>query len=103
MIDKLIACIKRHDEISDYEITSTHSEKAQLFFVLNKLETNRATDNTSVSATIYVKHDGYLGSASLVLNAADDDETIEKSSLNLMKRLIKRDHMLFCSVFPFVA
>ena len=85
MIDKLIACIKRHDEISDYEITSTHSEKAQLFFVLNKLETNRATDNTSVSATIYVKHDGYLGSASLVLNAADDDETIENKIKDAIK------------------
>ena len=78
MMDNLISILKEEAAISSFEILKTHTQSVQLFYVLNKLETNRYTDNDDLSVTIYVEHDDKLGSSTLVLNAADDLSSIKK-------------------------
>ena len=78
MMDNLISILKEEAAISSFEILKTHTQSVQLFYVLNKLETNRYTDNDDLSVTIYVEHDDKLGSSTLVLNAADDLISIKK-------------------------
>lgn len=77
MRELLIQRLKQNSSISAYEILSSHTTGVQLFYVLNKLETNRYTDNKDLSATIYVDHDGFRGSSGIVINAADNEESID--------------------------
>ena len=77
MRELLIQHLNQHPLISGYEISSSHTTGVQLFYVLNKLETNRYTDNSDLSATIYVDHDGFRGSSGIVINAADSEQSID--------------------------
>ena len=61
-MEKLIKVLKS-SPINDYRIQITHSESEELFYVLNKLETNRATDIDEVEVTIYVDVDDKRGEA----------------------------------------
>ena len=62
LMERLINILKNSD-ISDYKINIKHSESIELFYVLNKLETNRATSIDEVSVTIYIDKDDKRGEA----------------------------------------
>ena len=62
-MEKLIKVLKS-SPVNDYKITVTHSESVELFYVLNKLETNRATDINEVEVTIYVDEGDKRGQSS---------------------------------------
>ena len=49
MIDILMSCLKANEEISAYEVSTKHTKSVQLFYVLNKLETNRYCENDDLS------------------------------------------------------
>lgn len=47
--------LKETKGVSDYRIVETKTESCELFYVLDKLETNRATNIEETVVTIYVK------------------------------------------------
>ncbi len=74
----LLEALKANKDLTDYEVIETNTQSAQLFYVLNKLETNRYTDNIDTTVTIHVKHDDKHGSANFVITAADDEISIDQ-------------------------
>ena len=62
-MEKLIKVLKA-SPINDYKIQVTHSESVELFYVLNKLETNRATNIDEAEVTIYVDEGDKRGQSS---------------------------------------
>ena len=60
---KLINALKSSD-ISAYKITVTEKESSELFYVLDKLETNRAVNTKEVEVTIYIDREDKRGEAS---------------------------------------
>ena len=90
MIDTLVNLLKEESAVDAYEIVASHTSSAQLFYVLNKLETNRYANNDDLSATIYVKHGDKLGTSSIVINKADDTASIKakiKDAVNTAKQV----------------
>ena len=73
----------------EYKVNSTKIESYELFFVLNKLETVRATSTKSNDVTIYYTNDNHKGNASFSVYENDDlsslnkkiDETLAKAKL----------------------
>lgn len=78
MIDIIKSFLVKNNEISDYEIIQTKTRSSQLFYVLDKLETNRVTNNTDTKIIIYHDHDDYRGSSSFIINASDDKNSISE-------------------------
>ena len=76
MIDVIKRILDKNNEISDYEIIQTKTSSSQLFYVLDKLETNRVTKNVDTNVIIYHDHDEYRGSSSFIVNASDDENSI---------------------------
>ena len=62
--------------VSDYEVIDVRTRSVQLFYVLNKLETNRYTDNHDLIVAVYVDHEDHRGSSSFKVLASDDEESI---------------------------
>lgn len=65
-------------EASAYEIKDTKKQSSELFFVLKKLEINRATNTETLKAKIYVDVDEQRGSSVVMITSADTKETLEK-------------------------
>lgn len=63
--------------VDTYKVKCVDSESVELFYVLNKLETNRATDVHEVEVTIYIDKDNKRGQSSFSYNPALDDEDIK--------------------------
>jgi len=61
---KLINLLKNTQEVSEYKITESKTHSYQLFFVKDKLETNRVSDSILTEVTVYVDVEGMRGSAS---------------------------------------
>lgn len=76
-MEKLIRILK-DSPIADYRITCMHSESVELFYVLNKLETNRATSIDEVSVTIYIDEDSKRGEATFAYNSFMSEEELRK-------------------------
>ena len=74
--------LKEDKEISAYDIVTTKTVTSELFYVLNKLETDRHTENNDTTVYIYVDHDGYRGSSTFVVNAADDEDSLKQKILD---------------------
>ena len=85
MIDIWMSCLKANEEISAYEVSTKHTKSVQLFYVLNKLETNRYCENDDISVTLYLDHENYRGSANFVVNSADNVFTINKKIADALK------------------
>ena len=77
MINTLLTLLNKHKEVSDYEVSITQTKSSQLFYILDKLETNRITNNKDIYVTVYHDFEEYRGSSNFILNAADDEQTIE--------------------------
>ena len=76
-MEKLIKVLKE-SPISDYRINVIHSESRELFYVLNKLETNRATNIDEIEVTIYINVDDKRGSASFSYYPYMSEEEIKE-------------------------
>lgn len=71
--------LKETDGVDQYQITSTKRESYELFFVHRKLETVRATDTLDMEVTVYVNHEGKLGSSTFaVYPSMTEEEAGEK-------------------------
>ncbi len=93
MIKELKRLLKEK-QVSAYEILETRSRSAQLFYVLNKLETNRHTENRDILVTVYDDHDGKRGSSSFKAMASDDATSLSSKIDNalLTAKKINNNH-----------
>ena len=78
--------LKANKKISDYEIISNKKESSELFFVLKKLELNRATLTESISIKIYVDVKDLRGSSTILVTSADDEKTLNKKINEAIKK-----------------
>ncbi len=76
-MEKLIKVLK-DSPINDYKISVVHSESAELFYVLNKLETSRATNIEEYEVTIYIDRDDKRGSATFSYYPFMSEEELHK-------------------------
>ena len=78
MINKIINIIKKHDDIKAYSILEQKSSKAELYYVLDKLETNRLVDTVDYRVTIFKEFENdMLGQATVGISLSYTDEDIE--------------------------
>lgn len=77
-MEKFISVLKKNEAVSDWNIQSFQKKSCELFYVGDKLETNRATDVENIKVTIYVDKDGKRGSASFAVFDYMTEEEIEK-------------------------
>lgn len=67
------------DGVDGYRISTTQRESYELFFVHRKLETVRATNTEDTSVTVYVNHDGAMGSSTFsVYGSMSEEEAAQK-------------------------
>ena len=78
MINEIIELLNNNHEVHDYEININRIKSAQLFFVLDALETNRYTDNSDITVTVYHDFEEFRGSSEFVVNSADDIDSIRE-------------------------
>ena len=76
-MEKLIKVLKE-SPIAAYKIEEVNSESVELFYVLNKLETNRATSIHEIEVSIYVDMDGKRGNASFSYNPFMSEEELKE-------------------------
>ena len=50
----IVEVLKANEKIADFEIIKSNKESSELFFVLKKLELNRATNTENISINVYV-------------------------------------------------
>ena len=60
---RLLDLLKNTKEVSDYKIAEIKTHSYQLFYVKDRLETNRVSDSSEIEVTIYVDENGMRGSA----------------------------------------
>ena len=83
-MEKFINILKQNKEISAWKINSVSKKSCELFYVSDKLETNRATDVTKYRITIYVDKDGKRGSSTFsAFDYMSEDELNKKISENV--------------------
>ena len=75
-MEKLIKVLKA-SPISEYKINIIESESSELFYIIDKLETNRATKLKEVEVTIYIDQDGKRGCSSFLYYDYMNEEEIK--------------------------
>ncbi len=79
MINRLESLLKENKGVSAYLINFVKANTTELFYVLDKLETNRATDYSECYVTVYHDFEQYRGSANIKISVnASDIEIKEK-------------------------
>ncbi len=82
----IIDILKEFPQISDYKICETQRTSYETFFVHEKLETVRSTSTTEKSVTVYVEHDGKLGSSVFVVYSSTTEQGLrDKIALAIEK------------------
>ena len=78
-MERLLKLLKANQDIADYRISEEQKHSYQLFFVKNKLETNRLSDSNKIQVTLYVDQGKqFRGSGSFeYADYQNDDEVIE--------------------------
>lgn len=83
-MEKLVKVLNKVSEVSAWKISQVHTKSLELFYVLDKLETNRATDTIDYTVTIYVDKDNKRGSSEFnVYSYMNEDELIQKIEENV--------------------
>lgn len=95
MIKTIVNLLNQNPQVHDYEINVNNTKSAQLFFVLDALETNRYTDNRDITVRIYHDFDEFRGSATFVVNSADDKESIENKIEIALKQALNSNNPKF--------
>jgi len=62
-MERLIRILKENKDVADFKITTVKKHSYQLFFVKDKIETNRLVDSTSYVCTVYYDKDDKRGNA----------------------------------------
>lgn len=78
MIDRFIELLKKNKDVAEWKLNQESTKSCELFYVLDKLETNRATDTVDYSATIYVDKNGKRGASNFALFDYMTDAEIEE-------------------------
>ena len=69
-IETILNHLSNHKDINAYDVRDTLNSSSQLYFVKEKLETNRFVDTETLTITLYVDHKEYRGSSSFVVTSA---------------------------------
>ncbi len=72
----LVKLLKENKGVDGFRVSSTKRNSYELFFVHKKLETVRSTDTEDVDVTVYVNHDGKLGSSDFAVYASMGDAEV---------------------------
>lgn len=94
--------------VDDYRVSTTERTSYELFFVHRRLETVRATETTDRSVTVYVFHDGKLGSSDFpVYDSMSDEElsakiqaAVERAKLVFNEPYSLPEHETFTGELP---
>lgn len=78
MINKWIRILNETPAVSDWKIREFKTETCELFYVRKQLETNRATNTSSFSVTIYCDVDGKRGASEFAAYTYMTDEDFRK-------------------------
>lgn len=76
MIDKLVKILKTMN-VKTYKIHRLEKESCELFFIKDKLETNRAKKTFNNQVVIYKDFDNFRGQATISISDSDSTEEIE--------------------------
>ena len=77
MINRIINILNNYKDI-EYKVLETKSKTTELFYVTNKLETNRKTNNKTYSVTIYKNFNEFKGESTFSISPLFlDNEIIE--------------------------
>lgn len=91
MIELIKKCLALRPNIFAYKINERKSVSKQLFYIFDKLEMNRVSENHEVSLTIYMKKDDSLGENEFNVYPYDDEESllenIDKAIANALNSL----------------
>lgn len=87
----LFRLLKETAGVDDYRVSTTVRTSYELFFVHRKLETVRATETTDISVTVYVSHDGKLGSSDFAVYGSMNGEEIAAK----IKAAVERAKLVF--------
>lgn len=87
--------IKENKSVSDYRINTTSTQSYELFFVHKNLETVRSTSTTDTSVTIYVEHDGNLGSANFSLYASTTEDELRCKVADAVEKALLIDNKYY--------
>ena len=97
MIDLLISLLNENKNVSDYEIKKINKNARELFYVLKKLEINRAVEKENISCTVYVNTDDSPGSSTINIVASDNKTSIKKKinmAVNKAKATLNKAYKL---------
>lgn len=97
MIDLLISLLNENKNVSDYEIKKINKNARELFYVLKKLEINRAVETENISCTVYVNTDDSTGSSTINIVASDNKTSIKKKinmAVNKAKATLNKAYKL---------
>ena len=76
--NKIVSILKANKKIADFEIIINTKESSELFFVLKKLEINRAVVSENININIYVDIKDKRGKSTIILTSADNEKTLNK-------------------------
>ena len=100
MIELVKGLLDKHPQVDDYEITVSNTKSSQLFYVLDRLETNRITNNRDISVIVYCDFDEFRGSSNFMVNSADDETSISAKIENAVNAAHKIKNPKFALVKP---
>lgn len=78
MINKIIKALNSKKDLAGWKIIATKRDTCELFFVLSKLETNRATSTSDYFIELYKDYDSKRGVGSANISSYMNDEEISK-------------------------
>lgn len=89
---KIENALRSNSQVTDYKINIVEKQSCELFFVKGKLETVRCTDTCDKEVTVYVTHDGVIGSAQFfVYPSTTEAELYEKTQEAVNKALLMQN------------
>lgn len=74
----IVRVLKANETIADYEIIIKNKKSSELFYVLKKLELNRAIDTENISINVYVDFKDKRGKSTVLLTSADNEKSLNK-------------------------
>ena len=76
---RLLRLLSENKEINDYRVSEEDVHSYQLFFVKKKLETNRVSDSSKITVTVYVDAQGFRGKGDFLYDESQSDEEVTEN------------------------
>ncbi len=86
MIERIKKIINKFDDIKDYKIIETKRSRVELYYVLDKLETNRLVDRCDYIVSLSKCYGDMLGTAQVGISESFFDEDIEEKIKDALAR-----------------